>query len=114
MKIKRTFALPLKNGVAVKAVSSWKDGRLNKKVEKSFKKIWRLKNKAYLCNPNQKRGLSGGNSKFIEKTDLLYKKQVPRNTIYREALILLKNYKCQDKLRNLYRLYNEEFDPGSG
>ena len=29
--------------------------------------------------------------KFIEKTVLLYKKQVPRkNTIYREALILLK------------------------
>ena len=40
--------------------------------------------------------------KFIEKTDLLYKKQVPRKTIYREALILLKNYKCQDKLRDLY------------
>ena len=30
------------------------------------------------------------NEKFIEKTVLLYKKQVPRNTIYREALILLK------------------------
>ena len=30
-----------------------------------------------------------GNDKFIEKTDLLYKKQVPRNTIYREALISL-------------------------
>ena len=36
--------------------------------------------------PKKKRG----NEKFIEKTELLYKKQVPRNTIYREALILLK------------------------
>ena len=42
--------------------------------------------------PNEKRGtqsLKFGTNKFIEKTDLLYKKQVPRNTIYREALILL-------------------------
>ena len=43
--------------------------------------------------PNEKRGtqsLKFGTNKFIEKTDLLYKKQVPRKTIYREALILLK------------------------
>ena len=42
--------------------------------------------------PNEKRGtqsLKFGTNKFIEKTDLLYKKQVPRKTIYREALILL-------------------------
>ena len=32
-----------------------------------------------------------GNNKFIEKIEGKYKKQVPRkNTIYREALILLK------------------------
>ena len=48
--------------------------------------------------PKKKRG----NKKFIEKTDLLYKKQVPRNTIYREALILLKElWSVSDKLRNL-------------
>ena len=40
--------------------------------------------------PFEKRVLARENNKFIEKTDLLYKKQVPRNTIYREALILLK------------------------
>ena len=40
--------------------------------------------------PFKKRVLARENEKFIEKTDLLYKKQVPRNTIYREALILLK------------------------
>ena len=41
--------------------------------------------------PNEKRGtetLQVWSTKFIEKTVLLYKKQVPRNTIYREALIL--------------------------
>ena len=43
--------------------------------------------------PNEKRGtqtLQVWHDKFIEKTDLLYKKQVPRKTIYREASILLK------------------------
>ena len=39
--------------------------------------------------PFEKRVLTRGNDKFIEKTVLLYKKQVPRNTIYREALISL-------------------------
>ena len=54
--------------------------------------------------------------KFIEKTDLLYKKLVPRkNTIYREALILLFRIRSvSDKLEIYKKLYNEEFDPGSG
>ena len=52
--------------------------------------------------PFEKRVLVREIEKFIEKTVLLYKKQVPRNTIYREALILLfRNYKCQDKLRDI-------------
>ena len=52
--------------------------------------------------PFEKRVLAREYGKFIEKTVLLYKKQVPRkNTIYREALISLWNYKCQDKLRNI-------------
>ena len=42
------------------------------------------------ASPFEKRVLERGFEKFIEKTDLLYKKQVPRKTIYREALILLK------------------------
>ena len=53
--------------------------------------------------PNENRGtqtLQVWQSKFIEKTVLLYKKQVPRNTIYREALILLKRIiSVRDKLR---------------
>ena len=40
--------------------------------------------------PFEKRDLAREHEKFIEKTVLLYKKQVPRkNTIYREALISL-------------------------
>ena len=55
--------------------------------------------------PFEKRVLAGENEKFIEKTDLLYKKQVPRkNTIYREALILLKNYKCQNQAREIIKI----------
>ena len=45
--------------------------------------------------PFKKRVLEKGIYKFIEKTEILYKKQVPRKTIYREALILFKSYKCQ-------------------
>ena len=53
--------------------------------------------------PLEKRVLAREYGKFIEKTVLLYKKQVPRkNTIYREALISLEIIKCQDKLRDLY------------
>ena len=53
--------------------------------------------------PFEKRVLAWEYEKFIEKTVLLYKKQVPRkNTIYREALISLEIIKCQDKLRDLY------------
>ena len=65
--------------------------------------------------PFEKRVSEKRNNKFIEKTDLLYKKQVPRNTIYREALILLfRNYKCQRQAQKFIEIYNEEFDPGSG
>ena len=47
--------------------------------------------------PKKKRG----EKKFIEKTELLYKKQVPRNTIYREALILLKELKVSGQTRDI-------------
>ena len=52
--------------------------------------------------PFEKRVLVREAEKFIEKTDLLYKKQVPRKTIYREALILLKGIiSVSDKLEIL-------------
>ena len=58
-----------------------------------MKNIWRLKKCAYLCSPFERKRFE----KFIEKIEGKYKKQVPRkNTIYREALILLKGImKCQ-------------------
>ena len=55
--------------------------------------------------PFEKRVLERGIEKFIEKTVLLYKKQVPRKTIYREALILLESYKCQWQAKNYIRNY---------
>ena len=73
-------------------------------------KVWKFKNKAYLCIPARKTGIK----KFIEKTVLLYKKQVPRNTIYREALILLEELKVSGQAKRYKKIYNEEFDPGSG
>ena len=73
-----------------------------KYFEKNVGKIWKFKNKAYLCIPVRETGFGNEVKKFIEKTEEKYKKQVPRNTIYREALILLKGIKnksVSDKLR---------------
>ena len=68
--------------MADEAESSLKDWRRNlpEKIffEKSFKKVWKFENNAYLCTPVRETGLARGNEKFIEKTVLLYKKQVPR------------------------------------
>ena len=85
-----TFAIPNEKRDAYRGLEFLKRLALEKKLKNFCKKIWRLKNKAYLCIPVRKTGLARGDEKFIEKTVLLYKKQVPRNTIYREALILLK------------------------
>ena len=57
-----------------------------KNIQKKLEKIWRLRKSAYLCSPFERKRYN----KFIEKIEGKYKKQVPRNTIYREALILLK------------------------
>ena len=53
--------------------------------------------------PNEKRGaetLQVWSKKFIEKTDYCTRSKYRENTIYREALILLKNYKCQRQAKN--------------
>ena len=66
--------------------------------EKKLEKVWRYQKNIYLCSPVRKTDIN----KFIEKTDLLYKKQVPRKTIYREALILLKGIiSVRNKLRDI-------------
>ena len=50
----------------------------------------------------------------LKRLFLLYKKQVPRKYNLSRSVNFFGNYKCQDKLRNIKLLYNEEFDPGSG
>ena len=65
------------------------------RLERFFLKIFHKsladsKNMRTFAAPFEKRVLAREDEKFIEKTVLLYKKQVPRkNTIYREALISL-------------------------
>ena len=64
------------------------------------KKFGSLKIMRTFAAPFEKRVLERGFEKFIEKTVLLYKKQVPRNTIYREALIsFMEVISVRDKLR---------------
>ena len=56
----RTFALPFEKRVADEAESSLKDWRRNlpEKIffEKSFEKVWKFENNAYLCSPVRKTG----------------------------------------------------------
>ena len=89
----------MKNGYAEKVKVLEKTGA-KIKFQKFHEKVWKFKNNAYLCSPVRKTGPRKRVWKFIEKTVLLYKKQVPRKTIYREALILLKRIiSVRDKLR---------------
>jgi len=66
----------------------------SKKLKNILHKNLEVKKKYLPLQSQTKNGVHNhsrfGNDKFIEKTDLLYKKQVPRKTIYREASILLK------------------------
>ena len=68
-------------------------------MKKVSKKFGSLKIMRTFAAPFEKRVLARGNEKFIEKTVLLYKKQVPKNTIYREALISFEIISVRDKLR---------------
>ena len=54
--------------------------------------------------------------KFIEKTEILYctRSKYRENKIYREALISLEIRVVSGQAENYNKLYNEEFDPGSG
>ena len=42
-----------------------------------------------------------GNKKFIEKTDLLYKKQVPRKYNLSRSVNFFGNYKCQEQAEDI-------------
>ena len=94
--------------MADEAESSLKDWRRNipEKIflKKSFKKVSKkfgsLKIMRTFAAPFEKRVLARENEKFIEKTDYCTRSKYRENTIYREALILLKNYKCQRQAKN--------------
>ena len=65
--------------------------------------------------PFEKRVLAREYEKFIEKTDYCTRSKYRENTIYREALISLWNYEVSETSLEIYnKIYNEEFDPGSG
>ena len=54
------------------------------------------------ASPFEKRVLERGFDKFIEKTDLLYKKQVPRkNNLSRSVNSFERNYKCRNQTGNI-------------
>ena len=87
LKISRTFALPFEKRAADEAESSY--GRLrheNKKLKIFAKKFGGLKIMLTFAAPFEKRETE----KFIEKTDYCTRSKYRENTIYREALILLK------------------------
>ena len=54
------------------------------------------------ASPFEKRVLERGFDKFIEKTDLLYKKQVPRKyNLSRSVNSFERNYKCRNQTGNI-------------
>ena len=78
-----TFALPFEKRVSREGQEFLKRLTLKIKKWKIFeKKIWKLKNKAYLCIPVRKTGPHRGKTtSSLKRLDfILYKKQVPRNT----------------------------------
>ena len=87
-------------------------------LKNNWNKFCRFGKKCYLCTPKWKTGHSkewkDTTSSLKRLIFILYKKQVPRNTIYREALISFEIREVSGQAKRYKRLYNEEFDPGSG
>ena len=66
--------------------------------EKKLEKVWRYQKNIYLCSPVRKTDIN----KFIEKTDLLYKKQVPRkNNLSRSVNSFERIIKCRNQTGNI-------------
>ena len=104
----------MKNGYAEKVKVLEKTGA-RIKFQKFYEKIWKFKNNAYLCSPVRKTGPRKRQKKFIEKTDLLYKKQVPRKyNLSRSVNSFGELLSVRSDWKIIMKLYNEEFDPGSG
>jgi hypothetical protein len=89
LKIKRTFALPFEKRVADKGREFLPRLTLKKNLENFCEKVWRLKNKAYLCNPNQKGASSEETRSSLKRLIYCTRSKYRENTIYREALISL-------------------------
>ena len=55
-------------------------------------------------------------NKFIEKTDFytVQEASTEKYNLSRSVNSFEKDYKCQGQAKNYNKLYNEEFDPGSG
>ena len=70
-------------------------------MKKVSKKFGSLKIMRTFAAPFEKRSLVRELRKFIEKTVLLYKKQVPRKYNLSRSVNFFRNYKCQDKLREI-------------
>ena len=89
--------------------------------QKSRKNIWKKfggkEKMSTFAIPNEKRAhrrLSLAREVHWKDWGKVQEASTEKNTIYREALILLKELRSvSDKLRVIL-LYNEEFDPGSG
>jgi hypothetical protein len=76
---------------------------VEKKSKKEKEKFGGKEKMSTFAIPNEKRvtqTLVVWQEKFIEKTDYCTRSKYRENTIYREALILLKNYKCQRQAKN--------------
>ena len=76
----RTFATPIQKRVPEKEIS---------------KLIFGVFTEGASLTEKTQKETERKNKKFIEKTDYCTRSKYRENTIYREALILFRNYKCQ-------------------
>ena len=114
----RTFALPFEKRVADEALSSSQDWRMRIRLERFFEnfsqKSCRFKKYAYLCSPVRK---TGSRKRIWEvhwkDCFTVQEASTEKYNLSRSVNSFERIIKCQDKLRDL-KLYNEEFDPGSG
>ena len=85
------------------------------KIEKFWRKIWKLKNNAYLCSPVRK---TGPRKRVWEvhwkDCSIVQEASTEKNNLSRSVNSFERIISVSDKLEIYKKLYNEEFDPGSG
>ena len=91
----------------------WSSRKRN--FEKSFKKVWKLKNNAYLCSPVRK---TGSRKRIWEvhwkDCFTVQEASTEKYNLSRSVNSFERIISVSDKLEIYKKLYNEEFDPGSG